>query len=335
MTPSPTSPRRDANVHGLLLIDKPSGITSHDVVDEVRRILGTRRVGHAGTLDPIADGLLVVMVGEATKLAEYLQASNKQYEGSMRLGVESDTYDSQGTVVPGPGGPLPDEDRMHEIIDELTGAQEQVPPPFSAKKLGGKRLYEYARAGEKVEAPARAVQVMDFQILEAEGDRVDFGVEVTSGTYVRSLVHEFGRRAGCGAILTALRRTVSGQFDVEEAVTLDTLREKAGDPATLAECLRPMRTALPFPTAWLGAGAEGWLRRGQAIPFGLVEFADGQRPAKGARVTLCRVMGDAVAIARVDPAPLSPIPKALMGQAGPWLQPIKMLEPDTDGASGG
>ncbi|MDX2176823.1 MAG: tRNA pseudouridine(55) synthase TruB [Candidatus Sumerlaeia bacterium] len=316
-----------SSFNGIFLVDKPAGMTSHDVVDELRQLCRTRRVGHAGTLDPIADGLLILMAGEATKLSEYLQSTDKQYEGAMRLGFVSDTYDSDGNVQPGPGGRIPSLEALQEIADDLTGTVKQVPPPFSAKKVAGKKLYEYARAGKLVEVEAREVEVHDFELMEMEGDTLEFGVECSSGTYVRGLVHELGQRAGCGAVLTALRRTVVGPFDVENAHTLHDLRAHADNLEALHNCIIPMRDALPqFPAGFLTPGAEHWLRHGQAVPLQLVEVAAGERLQRGGLVVLCRVMGDAVALARLDPAPLSPPPKALAGHAGPWLQPIKLFD---------
>ncbi len=318
-------------LNGVLLVDKPVGITSHDVVDEVRRVLSTRRVGHAGTLDPAAEGLLVLLVGEATKIAEYLQSSDKQYEGVMRLGVVSDTYDAQGAVEPGPGGRFPDIAALQDLADEMTGDLAQVPPPYSAKKVAGKKLYEYARAGKQVAVDARSVVVHDFEILEAEGDRVEFGIECSSGTYVRSIVHDLGQRAGCGAIMVELRRTVSGHFEVEEAIGLEDLKVLAGNEEALRARIIPIRRALPeMPAGWLLSGAEDWLRRGQAIPSSLVEVEEGKRPAKGATVVLCRLSGDAVALARVDPAPISPPPRAFAGAPAPWFQPIKLFDSTTE-----
>lgn len=321
---------------GLLLVDKPVGVTSHDVVDAVRRIYKMRRVGHAGTLDPIAQGLLVLMLGEATKLAEYLQGADKHYEGAAKLGVESDTYDCTGNVVPGPGGPIPALEDLQEIADELTGTIDQIPPRFSAKKVAGRRLYDYARAGEEVAVDARRIEVRDFELYELEGDTVEFGVECSSGTYVRSLVHDLGKRAGCGAVLTVLRRMVVGSFDVDDAHTLESLEARQSDPAALRELLIPIRRAVPtFPALHLAAGAEAWLRRGQAIPANMVELGDHRTPARGSHVILCRVMGEAVGIARVDAAPLSPPPKAFAGAIGPWYQPIKLFEIDDDAAADG
>lgn len=321
--------RRVSEFHGILLVDKPAGITSHDVVDRIRRIFATRRVGHTGTLDPQATGLLVLLLGEATKISEFLIGHDKSYEGSIRFGVVSDTYDAEGKIVPGPGGPIPtDLDALQEAISELTGEIDQTPPVFSAKKVAGKKLYEYARQGMEVpEIKARRISVTDFEILTLENGEGEFGVDCSSGTYVRSLVHDLGQKLGCGAILTELNRTDVGPFHLEDAWLLENL-EKLGTKAKLREALIPIRTALhsQMPTLFLAPGAEQWLRNGQAISHNMVHSEDDQRPSRGTRVLLSRLNGEAVAIARVDPAPASPPPKAMGAGGSPWYQPLKQFE---------
>lgn len=308
-------------------MDKPPRITSHDVVDRVRKIFSTRRVGHTGTLDPQATGLLVILLGEATKISEYLMGTDKSYEGTIKFGVVSDTYDAEGNVTPGPGGPIPtDLEAIQELAGELTGEQMQVPPIYSAKKVKGKKLYEYARSGETPEIEPRKVRIDDFELLNMNGDQVEFGVDCSAGTYVRSLAHDLGQKAGCGAILTELRRTDVGSFGIEDSHTLDELEAMEG-PAALAKALMPIRRALSaFPTLYLMAGAERWIRNGQAIPHNMVHSDDDARPRRNAQVLLCRLNGEAVAVARVDPAPMSPPPKAMAGGAPPWYQPIKQFE---------
>lgn len=325
------SKANDSRFHGLVLVDKPSGITSHDVVDEVRRVFGTRRVGHTGTLDPIADGLLVLMIGEATKLAEYLQRCEKSYEGVLKLGVVSDTFDTESELRPGPSPRMPKLEVLQELADAFTGEIEQVPPAHSAKKHQGKKLYEYARAGEKVEVEPRRVNVMDFELFDQEGDEVGFAIDCSSGTYVRSLVNELGQRAGCGAVMKELRRTRAGAFDVDDAVTIEDLQARQVDEASLREVLIPMRVAVPeFPALWLMPEAEQWLRRGQPVPSSLVEFGDHPRPRRGQMVMLCRPMGEAVALGRTDVAPMSPPPRSLAGAPAPWFQPVKLFETDSN-----
>jgi len=216
-----------------LLVDKPVGVTSHDVVDTVRRALGTRKVGHAGTLDPLATGLLVVGVGRATRLLRFLSGLDKAYEGTARLGEETDTLDADGAVVrtsPVEAGPV-DVDRA---MSALTGEIEQRPPAFSAVKVGGRPLHRAARRGDVVEAPPRKVTVSEFALLSLDGPDVAFRVECSSGTYVRVLVDDVGRDLGCGAHLTRLRRTRVGPFSVEEARSVDEL----GTPLPLEQAVR-------------------------------------------------------------------------------------------------
>ena len=202
---------------GLLLIDKPDGITSHDAIDAVRRALGLRRVGHAGTLDPMASGLLLVGVGRATRLLRFLGELDKEYEGTGRLGVETATLDAEGEVV---RTATPDVSRvaLDEAMRGLAGEIEQRPPAYSAVKVGGRKLYEAARKGERVEAPPRRVRVDTFEAVRFEPPDFDFRVVCSSGTYVRVLVADVGARLGCGAHLTRLVRTRIGEFHVDEAV---------------------------------------------------------------------------------------------------------------------
>jgi len=213
---------------GLLLIDKPSGITSHDAVAAVRRALRTRKVGHAGTLDPMATGLLVIGVGRATRLLRFLGDLPKVYEGTMRLGVETTTLDAEGEVVR--EGPAEADD--HEIAAAMAaklGASAQRPPAFSAVKVGGRKLYDAARNGEVLEAPARIVRVDRFDMTGRDGPDVSFACTVSGGTYVRVLAADVGISLGCGAHLTALRRTAIGPFAVATATTPD----EPGEPLPL------------------------------------------------------------------------------------------------------
>jgi tRNA pseudouridine55 synthase len=201
---------------GLVLVDKPSGMTSHDVVDVVRRHLGTRKVGHAGTLDPMATGLLLLGVGRATRLLRYLGDLPKSYTGAASLGVETDTLDADGTVVRS----APVTSTRDELVAAVTahvGESMQAPPAYSAVKVAGRKLYEAARKGDALEAPPRPVRVDAFAVTGFEGSAFTFVVTCSGGTYVRVLVADVGRALGCGAHLTALRRTAIGPFAVEEA----------------------------------------------------------------------------------------------------------------------
>jgi tRNA pseudouridine55 synthase len=211
-------------VEGLLLVDKPAGGTSHDVVDVVRRRLGTRKVGHAGTLDPMATGLLVIGVGRATRLLRFLGDLPKTYEGTLRLGVEMDTLDADGEVVR--ESPVDvTEAQVAEAMRSLEGESLQRPPAFSAVKVGGRKLYEAAREGEHLEAEPRAIRVDAFDLLSFDPPDVTFRVICSGGTYVRVLAADVGAAVSCGAHLTALRRTAIGPYRAEDAVTPDAVRE--------------------------------------------------------------------------------------------------------------
>jgi tRNA pseudouridine55 synthase len=207
------APRPD----GLVLVDKPGGITSHDAVDRVRRALGTRKVGHAGTLDPMATGLLVVGVGRATRLLRFLSGLDKTYEGQGQLGISTDTLDADGRETRRADVTSVTPEAIGVAMSELRGGSLQRPPAYSAVKVGGRKLYDAARAGEHVEATARPVRVDAFELVAVEGERFRFRVECSSGTYVRVLVADVGERLGCGAHVTSLRRTSIGSFDVAEA----------------------------------------------------------------------------------------------------------------------
>jgi tRNA pseudouridine55 synthase len=208
---------------GLVVAFKPKGITSHDVVDGVRRALGTKKVGHAGTLDPMAMGVLVLGVGRATRLLRYLSGMDKEYEGTAVLGVETDTLDAEGEVVR--TAPV---DVSREVLEgamrALTGDMEQTPPAYSAVKVGGQKLYKAARRGEAIEAPPRTIRVDAFDLTRFEPPEFDFRVACSSGTYVRVLAADAGKAVGAGAHLTRLLRTRVGPFGLDQAVMLNRVR---------------------------------------------------------------------------------------------------------------
>ena len=214
---------------GILLIDKPGGITSHDAVAMVRRALGTRKVGHAGTLDPMATGLLVMGIGRATRLLRFLGDLTKVYEGTMRLGSETTTLDADGRVTREAVADGISDDAIDRVMAAKVGASTQRPPAFSAVKVGGRTLHEAARKGELLEAPSRIVRVDRFERTGRTGPEVSFVCEVSGGTYVRVLAADVGSALGCGAHLTALRRTAIGPFSVDDA----TDPSDPGDPAPL------------------------------------------------------------------------------------------------------
>lgn len=216
-------------IDGLLLIDKPGGITSHDAVDRVRRALGTRRVGHAGTLDPMATGLLLVGVGRATRLLRFLASLSKTYEGTMRLGARTTTLDADGEPVGVPIDVDAGTEEIRSAMAALEGGSLQRPPAYSAVKVGGTKLVDAARRGVPIEAEARPIRVDRFGLETFDGRDVDFVVVCSSGTYVRVLAADVGDRLGCGAHLIALRRTAIGPFTVDEA----TPPEAPGPPLPL------------------------------------------------------------------------------------------------------
>ena len=203
-------------VEGLLLVDKPSGVTSHDVVDVVRRSLRTRKVGHAGTLDPMATGLLILGVGRATRLLRYLGDLSKSYAATGRLGEETDTLDADGRIVR--SAPVDfSRAEIEPACAALVGDSMQTPPAYSAVKVGGRKLYEAARKGDALEAPGRRIRVDAFEVSAFDGQDVEVRITCSGGTYVRVLVADVGRALGCGAHLVRLRRTAIGPFQVEDA----------------------------------------------------------------------------------------------------------------------
>ena len=208
---------------GALLVDKPPKLTSHDVVDRLRRHFGFKKVGHCGTLDPAATGLLIIVLERATKLQANLMSADKTYEGMMRLGIATDSQDADGAVIAEkPVSPLAEAD-IEAVLAKFRGDIQQIPPMVSAIKHEGTPLYKLARKGKTVERKPRLVHIYDFRLLKLELPCIHFRVSCTKGTYVRTLCHDIGEQLGCGAHLAALRRTRSGEFDVKHARTLDEL----------------------------------------------------------------------------------------------------------------
>ena len=228
---------------GLLLVDKPAGMTSHDVVDRIRRAAHQRRVGHTGTLDPAATGLLVICLGPATRLSEHLTSLDKEYIGIMRLGVVSGSYDLDGEILEENPVPALSAEDIQEMCNRYTGDIEQVPPMVSAVKVGGVRLYKAARKGQTVERPPRKVTVHAFDVLGYQAPDAQVRVRCTSGTYVRSLCHDVGRDIGCGGVLATLRRTRVGNYTVDDAMSVDHF----DTPESVTERLLTMDDALDLP----------------------------------------------------------------------------------------
>lgn len=254
---------RRATVAGVLNVDKPSGLTSHDVVARVRRLAGQRRVGHAGTLDPLATGVLVVCLGAATRLAEYLADTDKEYRAAVRLGVRTDTWDADGAVVEERDARHVSREAVEATLAEFVGRIAQVPPMYSALKRGGEPLYRLARKGISVEREPREVDVYAVTLETWAPPEVVFTVRCGKGTYVRSLAHDLGERLGVGAHITRLRRLAVGPLRAEDAVALAAL-EDAGE-GWIEYLVSPAAALAHLPGVTLGAEDVRRVQQGQAV----------------------------------------------------------------------
>jgi len=276
-------------ISGVLVLDKPTGPTSHDAVARVRRALGERRAGHAGTLDPMATGVLPVCVGKATRLVRFLADADKEYEAVVRLGFATDTDDAAGAPL-GPERPVDvDRDRVEAACAALVGELMQLPPAYSAKRHQGRRAYELARAGEPVPRQAVRVRVHRLDLLDVDAERLSIRVACSKGTYVRSLARDLGEALGCGGHLVALRRTRVGHLGLAEAADWER-------PDEWRARLIPLADALPgLPAARLGPAGLAAVRHGRALSRELVEsgFPDGP----GGPVKLVSASGELVAVA--------------------------------------
>lgn len=290
-------------MEGFLNIDKPSGLTSHDVVNRVRRAAGLRRVGHAGTLDPLATGVLIVGLGRATRLLEYVVGQPKAYLATARLGQTTTTYDADGALLESRPVTVGRAD-MEAALAPLRGAIAQIPPMYSAVKQTGQPLYALARQGIEVQRAPRQVTIYRLELGEQRGAEVMLWIDCSAGAYVRSLVHDWGQALGCGAHVTALRRLRVGEFSAESALPLDQLT-----PDNLARYRLPLDAAIRhLPTLTVDAHAAHALRLGQPIP------ASEEQPA-GPLARAYSPAGDFIGV--------------LTGQAGRW-QPHKIFWPDAD-----
>jgi tRNA pseudouridine55 synthase len=302
-----------ASTAGVYLVDKPAGMTSLDAVRRLKKLVPSVRMGHTGTLDPMATGLLAVCVGEATKLVPYMRLEPKKYQGSARLGLVTDSWDVTGKVVESRGIPSLSWERLASVFRELEGLQYLDPPLFSAIKHKGRPLYAYARRGLFVETSPRETRVEAFRILGREGDVVSFGLTCSRGTYVRAVVHAMGKRLGCGACLGSLRRLQCGGFKIEDALELEVLEmliRKGGQ----REVLLPPARVLDHLDAWevQGESAQKVLRGG---PLRDPDFpcGDGLERRLGERFRIL-IRGELAAVAEVRSDPL-----------GVFLQPIRVL----------
>lgn len=250
-------------MNGFLLVDKPEGLTSHAVVAQVRRITGMRRVGHTGTLDPMATGVLPIAVGNATRMTEYMLADDKIYTGSFLPGFVSDTYDATGQMHPQSAPDFTTED-LQALFSSMEGEQEQLPPMYSAKKVGGRKLYELARKGETVERKPARIRIHELRLLAREAEEVSFYAYVSKGTYIRTLVHDIGQALSCGAVLTSLRRIASGACTIRDCRPLDHLSQLQKE--TLEALLLPADTAIAYaPSLEVSAGQGVRLCQGQRL----------------------------------------------------------------------
>ena len=271
-------------MNGFLIIDKPGGCTSHDVVRAVRKVLGLKQVGHGGTLDPDATGVLVVAAGRATRLFPFISDLDKTYRGRIRLGFGTDTYDASGSPAGPPAAELPERDRVAAAMKCFVGEIEQVPPPYSAKKVDGRPAYKLARARRPVSLKPVRVSVRSFDLLAYEPPHVDFEASCSPGTYVRSLANDLGRMLGCGAHLASLRRTAVGRFTVSDAVALDVLEASARE-GKIGSLIIPMEAALPsMPELIIRPEALNRLANGASLRPEHVESFGRMAPAESSSV---------------------------------------------------
>lgn len=263
-----------AAVHGVLLLDKDRGLSSNAALQKAKRLLGTRKAGHTGSLDPLASGLLPICLGEATKLAGFLLDTDKRYRVTVRLGITTDSGDAEGAVTARRTVPALDAESIEAVLQHFRGTIVQVPPMYSALKHQGRRLYELARRGIQVERPGREVKIHELRLLEFDSGRLDLEVHCSKGTYIRSLAEDLGRALGCGAHVETLRRTAVGLLSVSRAHTLGQLQDL--DAESRAARLEPMDLLVPtLPVVELGEAHCASLRHGQLVFSPLPELARG------------------------------------------------------------
>ncbi len=283
-------------MHGLLLVDKPAGMTSHDVVRQVRRICHTRKVGHAGTLDPMATGVLPVAVGDGTKILQFLLADDKSYRATLQLGITTDTLDAEGKVLQERSVPDDAVARLERACPQYRGEIEQVPPMYSALKKNGVPLYELARRGETVERETRKVRIDRLEIIEHSGAQVTIEVDCSKGTYIRTLAADLGEEIGCGAHLIALRRLRCGFFPIADCTSLDVLKQHVGEvPPGLLSLDQALAN---YPAVTLDAQAEKALKCG--VPPQFSQCVSGVELVEGQLVRL-QAAGALAAMARFAP----------------------------------
>jgi tRNA pseudouridine55 synthase len=298
--------------NGVIVIDKPQGPTSHDIVAEARRALQTRRIGHTGTLDPLATGVLPLVIGQATRLSQFLTGAPKGYEATVRLGVATDTYDAEGE--PQRTTAFEQVTRVSDAeiagaLDAFRGSFDQTPPPYSAKKIAGVRAYALARRQIAVKAAPVRVTVTALDLVDRRGDLVRLRVEASAGFYVRSLAHDLGERLGCGAHLDELRRYRSGSFTLDDAMTIEELR--AGPDAAAAYAVPMERLLEDLPVVDLSDSGTIRARHGNALGPADARPRQGAIPPEGGLCRLFSGEGRLIAVARRN--------------AGGALQPVVVL----------
>jgi tRNA pseudouridine55 synthase len=255
--------RNETLMDGAIVVDKPEGWTSHDVVAKLRRLANTKKVGHLGTLDPMATGVLPLLLGRATRLAQFCNRQQKTYEGVIRFGFATDTYDREGTPTSPDSAPVLDPAVLDEHLHQFRGKFLQTPPPVSAKKVGGVPAYKLARKNQPVELTPVEVEVFELTVLEVQGSTLRLRVRCSAGTYLRAIAHDLGCLLGCGAHLAALRRTAAGDFSIDQAQTLEQLGVMAGE-GRLGDALIPAAQLIPeFAAEFVDDLTEGQIRQGR------------------------------------------------------------------------
>ena len=272
---------------GALVIDKPQGKTSHDVVDAVRHLAGFRQIGHLGTLDPLATGVLVLLLGKATRLVQFYSGRCKRYTAGFRFGFATNTYDSEGAAQSPDNPPALDAAVLEKLANERVGLFAQMPPAFSAKKIKGVPAYELARKNQPVELKAVEVELFEYRLTGIEGNVARFVIECSSGTYIRSLAHEMGEKLGCGAHLTEICRTAVGEFSLDQAIKLEELAEAARN-GKFESCLIKLEHLLPnFPSVTVLPVIEKRVRHGSKFTISLSQLQPGRtEPPPGSTVQL-------------------------------------------------
>jgi tRNA pseudouridine55 synthase len=276
-----------APLDGTLVIDKPQGKTSHDVVDAARRILGFRQIGHLGTLDPLATGVLVLLLGRATRLAQFYAGRRKRYTSTFRFGFATDTYDADGTPLGPDTAPVLDRAEIERLAAARIGRFPQMPPPYSAKKIHGRPAHELARKKKPLELKAVEIEVYDFRVTEVSGSLAKFSIECAAGTYIRSLAHEMGTALGCGAHLAEIVRTAVGEFTLDQATKLEDL-ERAAKEGDLARYVIPLERMLAeLPSVTVLPLVERSVRHGSKFNVQIAQIQPGHASvAQGATAEL-------------------------------------------------